>query len=115
MEISLKTWMMIAFVIFMVLGIWKIYTFLPTKQLADDDRNEESEYELTALMLHVIKKHEGKLTPKELFFAIQEDEGFKSELFWRFNHNRLNQLLQKHYMKNKTTNSIETIYKELNS
>jgi len=114
MEISIKTWMMIAFVIFMIIGIWKIYAFLPTKQLEDDDRNKESEHELTSLMLHVILKHEGKLTPKELFFAIQEDEGFKSELFWRFNHNRLNQLLQKYYLKNKNVNSIETIYKELN-
>ncbi|MFK5938401.1 MAG: hypothetical protein QM497_08395 [Sulfurimonas sp.] len=115
MEISLSTWMMVAFVAFMIAGIWKIYAFLPTKVLADDDRKEEAEHELLALMLHVIKMNEGNLTPKELFFAIQEDEGFNSKLFWRFNHNRLNQLLQMYYIKNPNTNSIESIYKELNS
>jgi len=113
MDISLSTWMKVAFVAFMIVGIWKIYAFLPTKELADDDRKEEAEKELLALMLHVIRKHKGNLTSKELFFAIQEDEGFNTKLFWRFNHNRLNQLLKTYYVQNPNTNSILTIYKEL--
>jgi len=115
MEISLSTWMMVAFVAFMIAGIWKIYAFLPTKELEDDDRKEEAEHELLVLMLKVIREHEGELSPKELFFSIQEDETFNSKLFWRFNHNRLNQLLQAYYIQNPNTDSIETIYKELNT
>jgi hypothetical protein len=110
MEVTLSTWMMVAFVVFMVVGIWKIYAFLPTKQLEDDDRKEAAEHELIALMLHVIRKSRGNLTSKELFFAMQEDEGFNSKLFWRFNHNRLNQLLQRYYIQHPNTDSIETIY-----
>ena len=113
MEISLSTWMMVAFVAFMIVGIWKIYAFLPTRELADDDRKEEAQQEIIALMLKVVHKHEGCLSSKELFFAMQEDEDFNSKLFWRFNHNRLNQLLQTYYIQNPDISCIEEIYKEL--
>ena len=113
MDISVSTWMMVAFVIFMIVGIWKIYAFLPTKELVDDDRKEEAAHEIRALMLKVITKHQGKLSSKELFFAMQADEDFNSKLFWRFNHNRLNQLLQTYYIQNPHTTSIEDIYTDL--
>ena len=113
MEFDTSFWMMFAFIIFMVLGIWKIWAFLPTKQLEDDDKTEESEHELHRLMLTVISQNEGKCTHQELFLAIQEHKEFDSKLFWRFNHNRLNQLLQKHYIRNPNTSSIEEIYREL--
>ena len=111
MDISLSTWMMVAFVAFMIAGIWKIYAFLPTKQLADDDKTAESEHEIVKLMLNVIKKNEGKIDSKELFIKMQEDENFDSKLFWRFNHNRLNQLLSKYYILNPKCSSIKDIYK----
>ena len=115
MQISLSTWMMVAFVLFLTLGVWKIYAFLPTKQLADDDKTREAEDELNRLMFKVIKEKNGELSVKELFFAMQEDESFDSKLFWRFNHNRLNQLLNLHYVTHPNSSSIKDIYEELNS
>ena len=115
MDFSTSTWMMVFFIIFLVLSIWKIWAFLPNKQLADDDKTEEAESELLALMLKVIQNTEGKISSKELFIKIQEDEDFNSELFWRFNHNRLNQLLKIYYLQHPGTDSIEGIYKKSSS
>ncbi len=111
MEFSISTWMMLFFILFMIVGIWKIYAFLPNKQLKDDDKTQEASYELRRLMLKVITKNKGKLTNEELFFAITEDEDFDSKLFWRFNHNRLNQLLNQYLIENPHAKSIEDIYK----
>jgi hypothetical protein len=113
MQISTSTLMMIFFILFLVLSIWKIWAFLPNKQLADDDHTQEAQNALESLMIKVIQEKKGKCDPKELFFAMQEDPDFDSQLFWRFNHNRLNQLLKKYYIQNPDTHSIETIYKQL--
>jgi hypothetical protein len=110
MEINLQTLMMIAFIVFLVLSIMKIYAFLPSKQLEDDDKTEQAQEELQRLMLKIIKEKKGDLDNKELFLAIQESEDFDSKLFWRFNLNRLNQLLQSYYIKNPNTSSIKEIY-----
>ena len=110
MEISTSTWMFIFFVIFLVLSIWKIWAFLPNKQLADDDKTQEAEHELELLMIKVILENKGMLNTKDLFIKMQEDKDFNSELFWRFNHNRLNQLLKKYYIQNPQVNSILEIY-----
>ena len=113
MELDTSTLMMIFFVIFLVLSIWKIYAFLPNKQLEDDDKTKEAQSELIRLMLKVIKDKKGKVDNKELFFAIIEDNEFDSKLFWRFNHNRLNQLLNQYYIKNPHAKSITDIYEDL--
>ena len=110
MEISTSTWMLIFFVIFLVLSIWKIWAFLPNKQLEDDDKTEEAQAELIALMLKVIKNNQGDLSSKELFLKMQEDEDFNSETFWRFNHNRLNQLLREYYIKHPEVQNIKEIF-----
>ena len=110
MEISTSTWMLIFFILFLVMSIWKIWAFLPNKQLADDDKTEESENELKNLMLKVIQDKKGEIDEKELFFGMNEDENFNSELFWRFNHNRLRQLLNVYYMQNPNTQNIKEIY-----
>jgi len=110
MEFDTSFWMMFAFILFMVMGIWKIWAFLPTKQLADDDKTEKAEHELLHLMLKVIKEKKGDIKSNELFIYIQEDEEFDSKLFWRFNHNRLNQLLNKYYIEHSECSSIQDIY-----
>ena len=110
MDIDTSTWMMIFFLISLVVSIWKIYAFLPNKELEDDDRNEESHNELKSLMLHIIQETEGKLDEKELFFTMSKDERFNSELFWRFNLNRLKQLLHNYYMEFENVSTIKDIY-----
>jgi hypothetical protein len=113
MDFDTSTIMMVFFIIALVVSIWKIYAFLPNKQLEDDDTTDDAQAKLERIMLKVIKIHEGKLNNEELFFKIQEDEDFDSEAFWRFNHNKLNQLLGKYYIKHPDTSSILDIYRGL--
>jgi len=110
MQLSTSTLMMIFFVIALVGSIWKIYAFLPNKQLEDDDSTDDVQAQLLTLMLKVIKDNEGKLNNEQLFLKMQEDEDFNNEIFWRFNHNKLNQLVNKYYIKNPDTSSILDIY-----
>jgi len=110
MDFNTSTLMMIFFIIALVVSIWKIYAFLPNKQLEDDDSADDVQEELLRLMLKVIKEKKGKLTNEELFLAMTQDEEFDSKTFWRFNHNKLNQLLNKYYIKNPNTSNILDIY-----
>ena len=49
----------------------------------------------------------------ELFVKLEQSEDFDSQKYWRFNKNRLNQLLNAYYIENPDTNTIEDIYKNL--
>ena len=113
---SVQTIMIIAFTAATVLAAWKLYAFLPNKPLPDDDSNEASKEELTTLMLEVIEKehrHEAPLTAQELFEQIVRHEAFDKEHYWRFNRNKLNQLLQRYYLHYPHTGSIPAIYDHL--
>ena len=93
MELDTSTLMMIFFILAFVISIWKIYAFLPNKALADDDTTKESQDEL----LNIIRKYVNKenINSKELLEMVKNDEDFDKEHFWRFNQNKLNQLLRK--------------------
>ncbi len=113
MDISISTWMMIAFILGLILSIWKMWPFLVNKTLEDDDRGEDVEQYLQDIMLSVIRERQGDLDEEELFIRMTHDEWFDSKLLWRFNRNRLKQLLQKYYIQHpEAQNSIEGIYKE---
>ncbi|MEA2091506.1 MAG: hypothetical protein U9O83_03960 [Campylobacterota bacterium] len=113
MEISTSTWMMIFFIIALVVSIWKIYAFLPNKELADDDTTKESQEELLKIILKVIKSSDGSLSQTQLFEKVKNDDSFDEKRFWRFNQNRLNQLLNYYHLQNSGTSSIKDIYKDL--
>lgn len=84
----------------MIIGMWKIYAFLPNKALADDDTTKESQEELMQLMVKVLSKSDENLDAKKLYEAMKSDDSFDSKHFWRFNQNRLNQLLELYYLQN---------------
>ena len=113
MEFDTSTWMMIFFIIFLVVSIWKIYAFLPNKELADDDTTEESKKDLTDIMLKAIKNSDGKLSVDELLVKFEECEEFDAQRYWRFNKNRLNQLLNAYYLTHPHISNIADIHKEL--
>ena len=113
MKFDTSTWMMIFFIIILVVSIWKIYAFLPNKELEDDDTTEESRRDLTNIMLNAIKKSDGKLSVDELLVKFEESEEFDSQRYWRFNKNRLNQLLNAYYAEYPHTQSIEDIHKNI--
>ena len=110
MQLSISTWMMIFFILSLVVSLWKVYAFLPNKQLEDDDKNNEATSLLNTLMLKIIVKKEGNITVSNLLTAMKEDESFNKTLFWRFNENRLKQLLNAYYSDNSNTSSIKNIY-----
>ena len=111
MELNTSTLMLGSFIIMLVVSVWKLWAFMPSKQLADDDTTPEAQEKLEAVMLKVIYETEGKLNEKELFEAIQIDEEFDKELFWRFNLNKHINLLNAYYAKVPNVDSIETIYR----
>lgn len=113
---SIESIMMIAFIAGLGLALWKLYAFMPTKPLPDDDSDEASKEELTHLMLQVIEKEhceEAPLNEKALFEYIVAHEMFDKTHFWRFNQNKLNQLLRRYYLKNPETGTIPDIYRKL--
>ncbi len=110
MKLDLSSWMLILFIILFILSVWKIYAFLPNKPLADDDTTKESQDELLNIITSVIKKNNAEINSKELYLKVIEDDSFDSKKFWRFNQNRLNQLLKKYYIEHKTISSIKDIY-----
>ncbi len=113
MEFETSTLMLFFFLISFILSIWKIYLFLPNKQLADDDRTKESQDELLNITLHVIKSKGRDLSVEELFDMIRESENFDKKRYWRFNKNRLNQILSSYYLKYPHTKSIADIHNNL--
>ncbi len=113
MELTTSTWMMIAFVIGMVLSIWKIYPFLVNRTLEDDDRGEDAHNTLVALMHTVLKELDETPDVKTLYEKMTQHKEFNAEKFWRFNLNKFNQLLNIHYARNPHLNSIEDIHKEV--
>ncbi|MDF1878517.1 hypothetical protein JHD46_02555 [Sulfurimonas sp. SAG-AH-194-C20] len=90
MKLDISTLMMIFFLLALSVSIWKIYAFLPNKQLEDDDRTPEAQKELERIMSKVLKQRIDTISNKELYVAIKEDESFDDKRFWRFNQNRLN-------------------------
>lgn len=113
---SIETIMMITFVAALVLSMWKLYKFMPTKPLPDDDSDEASKEALTRLMLSVIEKEHTADTPLDeqaLFEKIVAHEAFDKAHYWRFNQNKLNQLLQRYYLHHPETGTIPAIYDKL--
>ncbi len=115
MDISLSSWMMTAFIVALALSIWKVYKFMPNETLADDDTTPQAQTELMDLIFKIIKGSNGELSEKELVEMVMKDEDFDKEHFWRFNENKLKQLLHVHYAKNPDTKSIRDIHKKLNA
>lgn len=113
MELDTSTIMLGFFIILLVLSIWKIWAFLPNKQLEDDDTTQEAQQKLETLMLKVLYENKGKLSEKELFEAMKTDSNFDKKLFWRFNLNKLSHLLQSYYAKNDDMYDIHSVYKRM--
>jgi len=88
---------------------------MPNETLVDDDTTPQAQTKLMDLILKIIKGSNGELSEKELIELVTLDEEFDKEHFWRFNENKLKQLLLTHYMNNPDTSSIKDIHKKLNS
>ena len=106
--------MMGAFLVALALSVWKVYKFMPNKQLEDDDTTPESVEKLTFIMIDILQESSNALSHQELFIAMKSHSDFDSKHFWRFNENRLQQLLLKYYHQHNLT-SIQEIHKKIKS
>jgi len=108
--LSVENLMMFFFIVALVISIWKIYVFLPTKPLEDDDTTKEATDELINL-LHVSIKYlcskNKALNSEAIFTTMINQPLFDSTKFWRFNQNRLNQLIQKELLLQKKVDISE--------
>ena len=95
MKLDLQTLMALFFVLFLIISIWKIWAFLPNKQLEDDDRTPEAEAKLRSILDAVLHESKEEISNEEIFESMKQHKDFDSKLFWRFNRNRLNHLLKK--------------------
>ena len=105
--------MMVAFVTALGFSGWKLYAFMPNKPLEDDDTNQVSTQELKNMMYDVIG--DGPLDEKGILKQMKEHPKFDHEHFWRFNLNRLKQLLNSHFIENPHHENIEHIHEDLKS
>ncbi|SFV58373.1 hypothetical protein MNB_SM-5-164 [hydrothermal vent metagenome] len=112
MELNTSTWMMIAFVVGMIVSIWKLYPFLVNKKLEDDDRGEDTYNLLVEIMYDTLKEFKESPTLNELHDAMKAHKKFDTKKLWRFNPNKLNQLLNRHYLENEHLNSIKDIHQK---
>ncbi len=111
---TIETAMMLAFLIVTGLSVWKFYMFFPSKPLSDDDTNSASLDELTDIMLHVIRtrhRPDAPLDTPKLLEHMSAHPRFDKEHYWRFNENKLNQLLRRFYAMHPETSSIPDIYR----
>lgn len=103
--------MMVAFVLALLFSGWKLYAFMPNRPLDDDDKTASSEDELKTIMYEVI--HAGETEEEQILTKMKTHPGFDHEHFWRFNHNRLRQLLDRHFLDNPHHKNIEHIHLDL--
>ena len=108
---TLEVGMMVAFILAIGFSLWKLYAFMPSKPLQDDDTTPESTQELMRLMYSAIKAK--KLNKDHIEAHMKMDSTFDEKHFWRFNANRLNKLLDQHFLENPEHKSIEDIHKAL--
>ena len=105
--------MMAAFVAALGLSVWKLYAFLPNEPLPDDDTTEEALDELTALMVAcLIARYEAGETVdlQSLYASMTSHERFDAEHFWRFNPNKLNNLIVRYFARHPHASTLEHIY-----
>lgn len=90
--------MMLAFAGGLVLTLYKVYLFLPQKPLVDDDTTPESVELLERIMVECNNAHE-HLDEESLFQMMSAHHEFDPKHFWRFNENRLKQLIAHYRLK----------------
>ena len=110
---TIEIGMMVAFVLALGFSGAKLYAFMPKKPLKDDDTNPQATQELMNLMYCVIATE--VTTEEALLQAMKIHPDFDTEHFWRFNHNRLKKLIEKHYLTHPEHRSLQDIATSLKS
>ena len=88
--------MMAAFIGGLALSLYKVYLFLPQKPLADDDTTPESVELLERIM---VESSQAGMIGEELYEQMLKHPEFDPKHFWRFNENRMRQLIAHYRLK----------------
>lgn len=88
--------MMGAFIVALGLSSWKMIVFLPSKPLLDDDTTAESIELLEKIM---IESNQEGMSEEILLETMKRHDEFDANHFWRFNLNKLKQLIRSHRLK----------------
>ena len=88
--------MMAAFIGGLLLALWKLYAFIPNKPLADDDTTPQSIALQEKIM---IESNQVAMSEEELYKQMLTHPEFDPKHFWRFNENRLKQLIAHYRLK----------------
>ena len=92
-------WIMLgSFAAGLILTGWKLYAFMPMKQLPDDDTTPESVELLERIMVECNNAYE-HLDEESLYQMMTEHHEFDHKHFWRFNENRLRHLIEHYRLK----------------
>lgn len=94
LELTTSDIMMMVFIVAFIISMWKVYAFLPNKQLADDDTTPEAQAKLLKVILKHHNKEDKNIDTKVLLEKIKNDQDFDAKHFWRFNQNKLNNILR---------------------
>lgn len=85
-----------AFIVALGLSSWKMIAFLPSKPLSDDDTTVESIELLEKIMFE--SNQEG-MSEEALLETMKRHAQFDANHFWRFNLNKLQQLIRSYRLK----------------
>lgn len=88
--------MMIAFIGGLAISLYKVYLFLPQKPLTDDDTTPESVELLERIM---VESNQVGMSEEALYKQMLIHPEFDPKHFWRFNENRLRQLIAHYRLK----------------
>ena len=88
--------MMAAFIGGLLLALWKLYAFIPNKPLTDDDTTPQSIALQEKIM---IESNQVAMSEEELYKQMLTHPEFDPKHFWRFNENRLKQLIAHYRLK----------------
>ena len=100
--------MMVAFVLALALSLWKLYAFIPSKPLADDDTTSASVAVLEQIMIECEASHPNR-SEEELLAAMMEHPLFDQDHFWRFNLNRLRHLIVHYRFRDPSFRPLDTL------
>jgi len=93
---DIQTWALIAFAIVLALALYKLYAMFNTPVTGPDTKTQHAQLE--NIIVDFLKDLEiSDLDTKELFEILIKEDHFEDENYRNFNHNRLNQILQRLY------------------
>lgn len=93
---NLQIWMLTAFFIVLVLGMYKVYLIFNKPVSGPDIETEHAE--LSDIIISFIQDHEiPDITNEALFKQLIEEACFDTQRYKSFNQNRFNQLIQQLY------------------